>query len=107
MRLPLFQILAILRDGPQDSAAVIDGLRDVGGPAEVPSLPAFYRHLRRAVDEGWVEIVGTEAPEEGRGRPRQVYALTGSGLEALEHRARWLERFTRLAMDGSGEGGAA
>lgn len=99
MNVTLFQILAVLRDGALDSAAVLESLRAVGGASEAPSLPAFYRHLRRATDAGWVEIVGRES-EEGPGRPKQLYALTPEGVEAVQERARWLERFTRLAVEG-------
>lgn len=107
MSITLFQILAVLRGGPRNSNGILERLTEVGGAQELPSLPAFYRHLARAVDEGSVEIVGTQPPEDGRGRPRQIYTLTASGVQAVQERARWLTGFTRLAGHGPAELGDA
>lgn len=97
----LFQIMAVLGPGPSEAVGILDALREVGGEGAVPSLPAFYRHLRRALDEGWVVVEGSE-PAEGPGRPAQSYALTREGREALREHAERLERFTRLAAEGAG-----
>lgn len=102
MHLQLFQILAVLRSGPADSAGVLAELRRLAESADVPSIPGFYRHLRKGMDEGWLEIVEGEPADEGRGRgrPRRVYALTPAGSRALKERARGLSSFTRLAFEG-------
>lgn len=96
----LFQLLAILRAEPADASALTARLRTLT-PRRVPSLPAFYRHLRRGMEEGWIAIEGTDQPE-GPGRPRQVYRLTESGLAALTEHAREMEVFTTLALEGKG-----
>lgn len=102
----LFQILAVLRGGPQDAPGILDALRRLGDDDDVPSIPAFYRHVRSAVDAGWLVIDGVSEDGEGPGRPRQRYALSPQGREALEARAATLHRFTRLAL-GPVDGGSA
>ena len=97
----LFRLLAILRAEPTDASALIERLRSLA-PGNVPSLPAFYRHLRRGMDEGWIMVDGTDPPEHGPGRPRQVYRLTQSGRAALAEHARELRIFASLALDGDG-----
>lgn len=90
------RILALLRDGERDAAEILDGLRELD-PDAAPSLPAFYRFLKDAVDEGWVRIVGSEGAP-GPGRPRQIYALTSSGVGAAEAEARRLQSLAALAL---------
>lgn len=102
MHLTLFQIMAVLAGGPADAAGVLDALRGLGD--DVPSVPAFYRHLRQGIDEGWIAVEGT-GPAEGPGRPAQTYGLTPGGRSALRERGRELERFTRLALGRGGAGG--
>lgn len=102
----LFQILAILRSGPMDAGGILDALRTVGNPDEVPSIPTFYRHLRKAADAGWLAIEGHDDPGDGPGRPKRHYALTRQGREAVEAKAATLSRFTRLALGGDPGGRA-
>ncbi len=104
MHLTLFQILAVLGNGPSDALTVLGHLNRVS-TSDAPSLPAFYRHLRRALEEGWAEILGVGDDDTGPGRPRQVYALTAAGAEAVRDRARELSVYTSLALDGEGAGG--
>ena len=49
---------------------------------------------------------GTGQPDEGPGRPAQRYRITGEGEAALTVRARELQVFTRLALDGRSRRGA-
>ena len=105
MHLTLFQILALLREEPADASTVLEGLGRLLPDRDVPSLPAFYRHLRRAMESGWVEVEGTDPDDDGPGRPARVYRLTREGAEALRERARELEAFTSLALGGEGGGG--
>ncbi len=105
MHMTLFQILAVLRDGPLDAGVALERLSRLAPAREVPSVPSFYRHLRRGLEEGWITVQGT-TDDEGPGRPAQSYALTPDGLTALQDRSRELEAFTRLALETSeGRGG--
>jgi DNA-binding PadR family transcriptional regulator len=101
MHMTLFQILAVLNGNPSDALEVIHRLKEMT-PTDVPSLPAFYRHLRRGMDAGWIVVEGTGQPEGAPGRPRQIYGLTSEGRAALRHRARDLNAFTLLALKGQG-----
>jgi DNA-binding PadR family transcriptional regulator len=105
MHMALFQILSILRPTPSDASSVLARLDELT-EGKAPSLPAFYRHLRRGMEEGWIEVEGTEQPDEGPGRPAQRYRITGEGEVALTARARELRVFTGLALDGRSRGGA-
>ena len=63
--------------GPTDAASILDGLREYEDEADLPSIPAFYRRLRKAVDAGRSAIEGIEPPSEGRGRPPYTFRLRG------------------------------
>ncbi len=95
----LFQLLAILRAGPADASALLERL-DALTSGKPPSLPAFYRHVRRGMEHGWIAAGGTDQPEEGPGRPPQTFRLTASGESALGDHARELAVFTTLALQG-------
>lgn len=102
MHLTLFQILALLRDAPADASTVLDGLERLLSHEDVPSVPAFYRHLRRGLESGWIEVEGTDPPDEGPGRPARIYRLTEAGRGAVRERALELDAFTSLALGGGG-----
>lgn len=93
----LFQLLSILRQEPADASALLERLQSLTS-GRAPSLPAFYRHLRRGMEDGWIVVVGTDQQDEGPGRPRQVYRITESGTAALREHAREMEVFTTLAL---------
>jgi DNA-binding PadR family transcriptional regulator len=97
MHRALFQILALLRDAPSDAASLLGGIEALT-PKRGPSMPAFYRHLRRGIEEGWVGIDGTDPRDDGPGRPSQIYRLTPHGESALREHALELQIFTRLAL---------
>lgn len=97
----LFHILALLRPAPSDAASLLESLGKLGG-GRGPSVPAFYRHVKRGIDEGWVEIDGTEAREDGPGRPSQIYRITPLGLKALREQALELQAYARLALSPDG-----
>jgi DNA-binding PadR family transcriptional regulator len=65
---------------------------------------SLYRTIAQLVDQGWVEPLGEEAPEDGVGAPRKVYGVTDDGLAALRreaHRqATLLESVRALGIDG-------
>jgi DNA-binding PadR family transcriptional regulator len=96
----LFHILLGLKDAPQDAEGIVSRLRTLGQESE-PPLASFYRALKRALDEGYLEIL---APEDAarRGRPRQRYRITRSGSTALAAEARRLGRLSKLALDAAG-----
>lgn len=105
MHTTLFQLMAVLRMEPADAAVLLERLENLTS-GKPPSLPAFYRHLRRGMEEGWVVVEGTDQAGEGPGRPRQVYRITASGEEALQDHASEMAVFTTLALEGKGRGGA-
>ena len=88
-------ILIALSEGEADSGVLLARLRRLAG--EEPSLATFYRRLKEALDERWVEI--DDGEPAGRGRPAQVYRLTGRGRAAARLEAeRWRaisDRFLR------------
>lgn len=98
MHLTLFQILALLKDQPADAVTVLAGLERLLSRTDVPSLPAFYRHLRRGMENGWIDVDGRDIDPEGRGRPARLYRLTAQGKAALRQRAHELDAFTTLAL---------
>jgi len=99
MHMTLFQIMVVLRDGPREAGVAIALMRRLVAAGEVPSVPSFYRHLRRGMEAGWIEVEGT-AEEEGPGRPARSYRLTPAGVAALRARGKELEALTRLALKG-------
>jgi len=96
----LFHILLGLKDGPQGAEGIASGMRALGREAE-PPLASFYRSLKRALDDGYLEIL---EPEEAgrRGRPRQRYRITRSGRTALAAEARRLGKLAKLALGAAG-----
>lgn len=104
MHMSLFQILAVLRERPSDASTLLDRLGSLT-PDDVPSLPAFYRHIRRGMEEGWIEVEGTEGPDDGPGRPARTYRLTPEGRAAVRERAVELDAITALALGRRGRGG--
>jgi DNA-binding PadR family transcriptional regulator len=90
----MYRVLLALRSSDQQASDILDGLRAAGG--ETPSLAAFYRSLKNAIDDGWLEIAGNDA--SGPGRPRQIYHLTPFGRRALDKEARRLQALASLAF---------
>ncbi len=96
----LFQILAVLSElGPIDASAALERMEGVVPVGEVPSLPAFYRHLNRAIEAGWVVIEGTdEVGDERGGRPARLFRVTPEGRAAVRQRAIEIESVTRWVL---------
>lgn len=92
----LFNILLSLKDEPQDAEGIVSRMGELGRDQE-PPLASFYRALKKALDEGHLEIL--HPAEEGRrGRPRQRYRITRAGRSTLAAEARRLERLAKLAL---------
>lgn len=83
-----------------DAEGIVTRMHALGQESE-PPLASFYRALKKALDEGALEIL---PPEEAgrRGRPRQRYRLTRSGRSALSSEARRLGRLAKLALGAVG-----
>lgn len=96
MQMVLFRIMVALSEGPGDANEVLERLRR-GGGFGVPSVPAFYRHLRKGLEHGWIAVDGIDA--DTRGRPAQRYALSPAGERAVEEYARELRGLTRRVLD--------
>jgi DNA-binding PadR family transcriptional regulator len=96
----IFHILLSLKDQPQDAEGIVSRMRELGRDSE-PPLASFYRALKKALDDGLLEILN--AVEEGRrGRPRQRYRITRAGKTALAAEARRLGRLAKLALGAAG-----
>jgi len=98
----LFRILLGLKDEPRDAEGIVSRMRELGEDSE-PPLASFYRALKRALDDGYLEILDP-ADERRRGRPRQRYRITRSGRTALAAEARRLGRLAKLALGAAGAG---
>jgi DNA-binding PadR family transcriptional regulator len=92
----LLRILSALAEGEGSSADLLARLRRP--PAvEAPSLATFYRRLKEAVDNGWIEAVPGAGGDAGPGRPAQVFRLSDAGRAAArEEAARWREVSERV-----------
>jgi len=96
----LFHILLGLKDEPQDAEGIVSRMRALGQETE-PPLASFYRALKRALDDGYLEIL--EPEDVGRrGRPRQRYRITRPGRTALATEARRLGKLAKLALGAAG-----
>ncbi len=65
---------------------------------KTPLLGSFYRHLKKAVDAGWLQIHDPQARKEGRGRPSRRYLLTGDGVVVLRTALLETQRLLNLAQ---------
>ncbi len=98
MNIAVFQILVSLRQGATQASEILDAIRTMDEAAPGPSLASFYRHLKRGLDEGWIELVGEETGVKSPGRPSQRYGLTDSGLESVRSEAARLRDLAALAL---------
>ena len=98
VNIAVFQILISLRQGASQASEILDAIRAMDETATGPSLASFYRHLKRGLDEGWIESVGEETGAKSPGRPSQRYRLTDSGLGAVRSEAARLRALAALAL---------
>ncbi len=89
------QILGILREGPNSANHIVLRLSQEND-GKTPPLATLYRHLKTALDNGWIAIAG-EA-QAGRGRPQQRYRVTDAGAKAAAVEARRLRSLADLAL---------
>ncbi len=98
MNLTVFQILLSLREGAKSASEMLAIIEDFGGARRSPSLASFYRNVKRAVDEGWLEISVASSPSKSRGRPGQTYRITEEGRSATVDEAKRLRDLAAFAL---------
>ena len=98
MNLTVFQILLSLREGAKSATEMLAAIEGFGGGRRSPSLASFYRNVKRAVDEGWLEISVEASPSKSRGRPGQTYRLTDEGRTATVDEAKRLRDLAAFAL---------
>lgn len=92
----VFQVLLQLKDSALDAEGILESMKRDNPDLEQPAIASFYRALKKASDTGYLAVERVEA--EGRGRPRQRYALTRAGRSALESEARRLARLAEAVL---------
>ena len=98
MNLTVFQILLSLREGAKGASEMLAIIEGFGGGRPSPSLASFYRNLKRAVDEGWLEISLGASPPKSRGRPGQMYRITEEGRSVTLDEAKRLRDLAAVAL---------
>ncbi len=97
MNLTVFQILLSLRDGANNASEMLAIIRTFDG-GRSPSLASFYRNLKRAVDEGWIEISVEASHTKSPGRPGQTYRTTAEGRSVTLDEAKRLRDLAAVAL---------
>ncbi len=98
MNLTVFQILLSLREGAKTATEMLAAIEGFGGGRRSPSLASFYRNLKRAVDEGWIEISIEASHSKSRGRPGQTYGVTREGRSVTREEAQRLQDLASIAL---------
>ena len=107
MNLAIFQILATLVDAPRDASGILEILAEQSPAGRQPSLASFYRNIKRAAEQDWLEILEERSPARGAGRPGQSYRLTPEGRLAVRSEAARLHALAAQVLperSGSGAG---
>ncbi len=98
MNLTVFQILLSLKEGAKSASEMLAAIEGFGGGHRSPSLASFYRNVKRAVDQGWLEIAIEASPSKSPGRPGQTYRLTDEGRSATLDEAKRLRDLAAFAL---------
>ncbi len=98
MNLTVFQVLLSLRDGANNASEMLAIIHTLGGGRRPPSLASFYRNLKRAVDEGWIEISAEASHSKSPGRPSQTYRTTEEGRSVTLDEAKRLRDLAAVAL---------
>ncbi len=98
MNLTVFQILLSLRDGANNASEMLAIIRTFDRGRRSPSLASFYRNLKRAVDEGWIDISAEASPSKSPGRPGQTYRITEEGRSVTLDEAKRLRDLAAVAL---------
>lgn len=99
MNTTTFSAMVALARGASEAGEILDVIGSLPGSGRPPSLASFYRALKGAIDEGWIEDTGTAGPTRGAGRPPLRYRLTESGEAAMRDEARRLQALAANALD--------
>lgn len=91
----VFEILLALKGEPLDAEGIVRGIEARGSRA--PAIASFYRSLKRAADDRFIDITAPAA-DGAPGRPRQRYAMTRRGRNALQAEASRLRRLAEAAL---------
>jgi DNA-binding PadR family transcriptional regulator len=78
-----FLVLLALHRAPSHGYAIKRAVLDLSGGALDLEPGGLYRLIARLEDEGLVEAVAPPANEVSKGPPRNYYAITDSGKNAL------------------------
>ena len=98
MNLTVFQILLSLKEGAKNASEMLAIIQGFDEGRRAPSLASFYRNLKRAVDERWVEIPLEAFPSKSRGRPGQMYRITEAGRSVTLDEAKRLRDLAAVAL---------
>jgi len=80
---PTLYILVSLAPAPLHGYAIAKEVRALSDERVILSVSTLYTILKRMLEAGWIERVGSgPEPDEG-GRPRKIYALTERGRRIL------------------------
>ncbi len=99
MNTTTFSAMVALARGASAAGEILEIIASLPGTAGPPSLASFYRALKGAIDEGWIEDTGTAEPTRGAGRPPLRYRLTASGQAAMREEAHRLRLLAANALD--------
>lgn len=86
----IFGILLALAGEPGHGYGLLGRLREQSGGAVDLGTGQLYRHLRRLLDDGWVDEVDPPRGGERDDPRRRYYRLTERGREVLSAEARRL-----------------
>ena len=100
MNMPVFQILLTLTDGARDASGMLDELAQLDDQGRQPSMASFYRNLKRAMEDGWIEIVDDDSLVRTPGRPGQSYRITEICRAAVRAEATRLHDLAARALSG-------
>ncbi len=105
-KLPLtettFYILLSLVPGPQHGYAILKDVQAVSAGQVVMSTGTLYGALKRLVEQGWIERVDSDQPDE-TGRPRKEYRLTELGRSIYQAEFSRLQRLVVAARQYTAE----
>jgi DNA-binding PadR family transcriptional regulator len=80
---PTLYILFSLAPAPLHGYAIAREVRILSEDRVILSISTLYTTLKRLLDNGWIERVGTDPAQELAGHPRKTYALTERGQRLL------------------------
>lgn len=86
-------ILMSLAAEPRHGYSILKDVEELSDGRVVLSTGTLYGALKRLLGDQWIE----EVEDEGAGRERRTYRLTGSGRGVLGSEVNRMKRYARLA----------